>query len=304
MKQMKQNLRIKNAFYACTPCGFITNNKTDYNRHILTRKHQNETNETLLKQKNAKNDEKNASGISFDCEKCNKQFNSRSSLWRHKKKCENSENNEVIIHTKENPIIQDNTFEIMKEQNNLLKELVMEQAKQIKELIPRIGSNNNTTNNKFNVQIFLNEKCKDAISMDAFIKSIEVSLSNLLLTKDKGLADGISNIFIENMSKLSVYERPVHCTDAKREVLYIKNDTWEKDEKKTMIKDAIQKVSKKQTQNITKFKQEYPDFMENQKNKDDFIEIVKATTESVDDKTDKVIRNICKVAQLNEKIIE
>lgn len=140
--------------------------------------------------------------------------------------------------------------------------------------------------------------------MDAFIKSIEVSLSNLLLTKDKGLADGISNIFIENMSKLSLYERPVHCTDAKRETLYIKNDTWEKDENKTMIKDAIQKVSKKQTQNITKFKEEHPDFMENQKAKDDFIEIVKATTECVDSKTDKVIRNICKVTQLNEKLIE
>ena len=109
-------------------------------------------------------------------------------------------------------------------------------------------SNNNTINtkNKFNINVFLNEKCKDAISIDQFIEGIEISLKNLLTTKDKGQSEGISNIIIENMNRLSLYERPLHCTDKKRETLYIKNSEWEKDDTGEQINKAIKKIETKQ----------------------------------------------------------
>ena len=93
--------------------------------------------------------------------------------------------------------------------------------------------------------MFLNEKCKDAMTMDKFIEGIEISMKNLLTTKDKGLAEGISNIFVENMNKLSLHERPLHCTDTKRETLYIKNDKWEKDKDNKQVKENMRAMSLK-----------------------------------------------------------
>ena len=123
-----------------------------------------------------------------------------------------------------------------------LKNLLIKQQDQIGELIPKVGNNNTNIKQRFNVNIFLNEQCKDAINMHDFIKQIEVSLDNLLTTRDKGLSEGISNVFIENMNKLSLYERPLHCTDLKRETLYIKdNNVWEKDGDKSRIKSSIER---------------------------------------------------------------
>ena len=111
---------------------------------------------------------------------------------------------------------------IIKQHDHMVK-----QEKQISELIPKIGNNNvhtNIQNNKFNIQVFLNEQCKDAINMSDFVKSIEVSLQQLDYTKEKGFVNGLSSVIIENMNKLGLYERPIHCTDTKRETLYIKDD--------------------------------------------------------------------------------
>ena len=127
------------------------------------------------------------------------------------------------------------------------------QQKQLGDMVPKIGNNitnNNTANikQKFNINIFLNEQCKDAINMNDFIKQIQLTLDNLDFTKNNGLTEGLSNIFIENMNKLSLYERPLHCTDNKRETLYIKdNDSWEKDKNKNKIKEAIKSLKKLDT---------------------------------------------------------
>lgn len=270
-------------------------------------------------------DEKSSS---FYCE-CGKVYKHQSNLCRHKKTCIIHEksiskiNNEISINEKtlKNEDVLDlelndisgvgmtkNILINLINQNKQLQDLIIKQSeehqKQINELIPKIGNNNViNSNNKFNIQIFLNEKCKDAISIDKFINSIEISLSNLLISKNKGLVDGITTIFIENMNKLSLYERPVHCTDVKRETLYIKNDTWEKDENKQIIKNAIKRISKKQSQNICKFKENKPNFMNNTQDKDDFIDVVKIITEPIEDKEDKVIKSICKNVYVNENIV-
>ena len=159
----------------------------------------------------------------------------------------------------------------------------------------------NLLRQKFNINIFLNEKCKDAITMTDFIKSIEISISNLLITKDKGLTDGITNIFVENMNKLPIYKRPLHCTDIKRETLYIKNDKWEKDDYKVKIKEAIKNVSILQTKNIKKYKESKPNCMSNDKEREEYLSIIKNTTDKIDGNDDKIINNLCKNVYINDK---
>ena len=135
-------------------------------------------------------------------------------------------------------------------------------------IAPKLG-NNNTTNshntnntNQFNINVFLNEDCKNAINMSEFIKSIEVSLEQLDLTKTKGLEKGITKVIMDNMNKLSVHERPLHCTDTKRETLYIKDDDkWEKDKDQTKIKEVIKKTQNKNYTALKKWKDENPDYM-------------------------------------------
>lgn len=291
--------------YECKNCDFITSNKKDYNRHVLTNKHKR-IHDIEYDIKIPK-----ISPTEFNC-KCGKVYKHISNLSRHKRTCDflnkkedqNLEKSEDLDKTVEN---KNELIELLITQNNQLQELLIKQSqeyqKQLIELIPKIGNNNNNTinsNNKVDINIFLNEKCKDAMSMDEFIKKIDVSLSNLLLTKDKGLAEGISQIFLENIKKLSLHERPLHCTDVKRETLYIKNDTWEKDENKIYIKDAIKKVSIKQSKSINTFTSSKPNYLKNEKEKDEFISIVKCITDPIENKQEKVIKQLCKHVYLTE----
>ena len=195
------------------------------------------------------------------------------------------------------------------EQNKQLSDIIVNQSKQMNEMIPKIGNTNNTNNTinnnqKLNINIFLNEKCKDAMSMDNFLKTIEVSLSNLLVTKEKGLAEGITNIIVENMNKLPINQRPIHCTDVKRETIYIKNETWEKDENKEKTKEAIKKISCIQTKNIKKWTEANPNYMEKEKLKDEYIYLIKHISDDVKEKEEKIIKNICKNSYINDKLIE
>ncbi len=290
----------------CNFCNYKTLNKKDYNKHELTQKHLK--NISLSEKKNEIVD----SGINkrkFVCQ-CGKKYSYNSSLYNHKNKCIN----QPIVTT--NSIDYEKMITTLIDENKELRKVLIEQTKVINEVMPKIGNTsfsnvnniNNVNNikniNKFNINLFLNEQCKDAITMDNFIKSIEISLSNLLFSKNKGLAEGISNIFIENINKLPLTQRPLHCTDVKRETIYIKNDTWEKDEKKEKTKDAIKKVSNLQTKNINKYKESNPDYMKDDKKKEDFINIIKVATTDIEGKEEKIIKNICKEVYLNEEIIK
>ena len=175
---------------------------------------------------------------------------------------------------------------------------------QISEMIPKLGSyNNNKINNKnkFNINVFLNEKCKDALSMDEFISKIEISMKNLLTTKEKGQTQGISNIIIENMNKLSLYERPMHCTDKKRETLYVKNNEWEKDDNKEYINKALKKVESKQLKNLNVWLDEHPNYMNNSKQQEEFAQIIRECGKSIDDSREKVIKKLCDNVYLDKE---
>jgi hypothetical protein len=174
----------------------------------------------------------------------------------------------------------------------------------ITEMIPKIGNNNNNNiNQKFNINVFLNEQCKDALTMEEFINKIEVSVSNLMLTKNKGINEGISNIFIENMNKLSLYERPIHCTDVKRETIYVKTEgengdlpKWEKDENNEKVKSAINKVTRLQHKNINKWTENNPNWQDKSDLQDEYLKIIKKCTDDINE--NKVIKKLCGLAVL------
>jgi hypothetical protein len=300
-------LKCEKKFY-CKFCDFGSNNKTDYNMHIMTNKHKR-----LILAKNTNVISQNLAKNIFMCE-CGKVYKHQSSLCKHKLKCmyqkdNNDDNNDDYNEESADDmkglivkIMKDNSekMNFLINENNDLKNQLKEQNQQINELIPKVGNNNNNKN-KFNINIFLNEKCKDALSMDQFIDKIEVSIKNLITTRDKGQPEGISNIIIENMNKLSLYERPLHCIDKKRETLYIKNNEWEKDEDKELINDALKKIESKQLKNVKKWMDEHPNYMNNQKEQEEFLKLINETTKSENENREKIVKNICNELYLDKE---
>ena len=265
--------------FVCEICNYNTYKKFDFDKHLLTKKHKNNEmlqNTTEKSQKIAKK---------HVCE-CGKEYSHHSSLYKHKKSCIIINNDNMIIHTENKEDMKDLVMKLIDENKEL--------RKTITEIIPKIGNNNNNNiKQKFNINLFLNEKCKDALSMDQFIDQIEVSIKNLLTTRDKGQAQGVTDIIMDNMNRLSIYERPLHCTDKKKETLYIKTDEWECDENKSKINDAIKKIEAKQFKNIKNWVDQHPNYMTNEKEQDEFLKIVKETSNSIEENREKVIKNLC-----------
>tara|TARA_Y100000996_G_C22426189_1_gene603613 strand:+ start:61 stop:945 length:885 start_codon:yes stop_codon:yes gene_type:complete len=281
----------------CEPCSFSTNNKADYVRHCKTNKHflRCKKNDGL---EDNKKTQKNA--LPFTCE-CGKKYKFHSGLCKHKKIC--------IIDEKKNEKKDDNNMNndykdiIVKllEENKEFKSVLINQQKQIGELIPKIGNTvTNNINNHVNINIFLREECKDALNMEEFINKIELTPDQLNLAKTKGLTEGISKVFIDNISKLSLYHRPLHCTDIKKEILYVKdNDNWEKDDDKSKIKKAIKDMSMKHFKTLQKWTEENPDFKNIDKKKDDFLKMLTAVSEDTSNLDDKVIKKLCNSFNIN-----
>ena len=326
--QEKMQKNAKGFF--CEKCDFTTSNKYNYEKHLTTAKHRNTTNTTICARKNAKPE------MQYVCE-CGKTYPYRASLHNHKKRCTHKEDQNKTDKTDKNIIdmsIIDETNDtsrdksknlILKlvEENTEIKSLLFKQFEtmqhqmqeqqnvmndQINELIPRVGNNNTINKQKLNINIFLNEQCKDALTLEQFINKIEVTLGNLLVTKNKGLTEGVSDIFIENMNKLSVYERPLHCTDVKRETVYIKseaalhngNSHWEKDEENRKLKQALKKVTHVQQRNLEKWKTEHPNWENNSDEQEEYMILVRnCTDELVDQKENKVIKKLCSQVHLN-----
>tara|TARA_B100000963_G_scaffold85464_1_gene73058 strand:+ start:145 stop:1074 length:930 start_codon:yes stop_codon:yes gene_type:complete len=288
-------------FYYCENCDYYAKRIDVMQKHFLTQKHIGNQSAIKKVEKGGKGGTKN-----FYCANCSKTYLSNSGLWRHKKKCLNIKDSSNII-INQNINKNDISCNINKENKEVeYKQLMVNMMKenqelrsQISELIPKVGNNNtthnNTLNQKFNINVFLNEQCKDALNMNDFIKSIEISLEQLDFTKKNGLVDGLSNAILENMNKLSLYERPMHCTDTKRETLYIKEeDKWTKDDNKEKIKDAIKKASSKNYNALQEWKVKNPDFTNDDLKQEYFsnvISIIGKTGEQIDT---KIIKNLCK----------
>ena len=258
---MTDNFTPKNAenFY-CEKCDFKCCKPSDWTRHILTRKHK-DTYKILTN--NNEFYAENANVINTYICDCGKEYKHRQSLWNHKKKCEN--NIESLNKTDYTNLTPNIVLQILK-QNEDLQKLLVEQTTKLMELAKDgkniINSNNiNNTTNNFNLNVFLNEKCKDAINITDFVNSLVVTINDLEETTRLGYAEGISKIFVNGLKQLDIYKRPIHCSDLKREVLYIKDqDNWEKDEDKTHLLQAIKVVGHKNIKQISEWQKMNPQF--------------------------------------------
>ncbi|AET73172.1 hypothetical protein PGAG_00283 [Phaeocystis globosa virus 12T] len=323
MNPNKNVAKVATEFY-CECCDYKCSKKYNFTKHLSTVRHQKmeiltKPNEILMNpNKNVANVAKVAkvSNDMFICG-CGKQYKHKSTLCAHKKKCGYKE--PVCVEIKKTTEASGDVVALLMEQNKLLTEQSKQQAEQsnkqaeqsnkqielltttIKEMSGNMGSNNTTTNNQFNINMFLNEECKDAINMSDFIKSIQVSLDQLEYTTNNGVCKGITRVIMDNMNKLSKYERPLHCSDLKRETIYIKdNDKWEKDTHKEKLKKVIEKTSNKNYTALTEWTKENPAFMKQDDKQMFYARSISAMGKPIVGVEDKIIKSICKDIQVKE----
>jgi len=257
----KNSKHDKQKFY-CELCDYICSRKHHLNQHFLTQSHKKRVVNNV---DNSINHTENPNY--FTCSNCNKSYKERSGLWKHKKKCEPDISNNNIDLTDSNVILH------LIKQNDDFKQILIEQSKTILDQnnklfeICKNGTSNtnishvNSHNKTFNLNVFLNETCKDAMNIMDFIDSIKLQLSDLEKVGKNGYVEGISDIITANLKALDVTQRPIHCTDKKREVLYIKDENkWEKeDDEKKKLRKAIKRVASKNQRLLPKFKEAHPD---------------------------------------------
>ena len=266
-------------FFECKFCDYISKYKSHYTKHLQSKKHKNS--EMIV------NDSKLAkSAKKWICE-CGKSYKFDSGYYRHKKTC-NYKKPECKAE------LTSLVFKLIDE-NKELRTQMLKQSEQISELIPKVGNNNN---NKFNINVFLNEKCRDAISMKDFVENITITMKDLDFTKENGNIKGITNIITNNLSKLSLYKRPLHCYDKQDKVLYIKNKEWERDDDYKQINAIIASVETRQIKQLSQWTQENPDYMQSEAKQCEFIKIVNSTMASEPETRDKIIKTLCEKVML------
>jgi len=286
----------------CEICDYTTCRKSQYDRHLATDKHKM----TVLAI-NVKDSATEKVPNLHICTLCEKTYKDPSGLWRHKKKCQLAKNNtdpgEQPIKIVNEPADKELIMLLIKD-NSDLKHMMLETQNMMMEVI-KTGTHNTTNTNShnksFNLNFFLNETCKDAMNITDFVNSIQLQLSDLERVGELGYVDGISNIIMKNLKKLDVTKRPVHCTDKKREVLYVKDeDKWEKENTENkIIRKAIKKVSHKNILMLPQFKDAHPDCSKSDsKYSDQYNKIMVESFGGAGDddskKEDKIIKNISK----------
>jgi len=329
---MNDDLMPKNAEkYYCKCCDFKCSKKSNFDTHLLTRKHiKNDASMT-------NEDEKISTG--YCCENCGKEYKHRQGLWAHNKKCQKTPKNAELEDLKNNMQVQsindmsNNIIMELLKQNHEFKELLVEQNKQafeqnkmqmemqmenskymvdkMAELAGKAGSNNTNCNNKtFNLQVFLNEQCKDALNITDFVNQIQLQLSDLDMIGRVGYTEGMSKIIVRNLKDLDISKRPIHCSDLKREVMYVKDkDAWEKENGENIkIKNAIKFIEHKNVKQLPQWKAENPESedYDSQRHMDYHKIIIEsmggATNEDENKKREKIIKNIAKEVVIDKNL--
>ena len=288
-KNTSKNINI----FHCKICDFKCSKKGDYNRHLLTRKHEMATNgNNVAPQK-----------TSFICDICNKEYLDRSGLWRHKKKCSigQGENN-----TKNTEFDIDKDF--------LIKMLLKNQdvIEKLTEVMPQLGNNShntnshNTTNNQFNIQMFLNEHCKNAMNLTDFIQSLPITAETYDSTIENGLTKTMTNMLLNGLNELDIVDRPIHCTDASRKTLYVKDDDiWEKDNELLHMLKGIRDLSLKQRTLIKRWQDVNNGWATDENLQSRMTKLIGNSMTAIENderETGKIIRSISKNVYLDKDI--
>lgn len=276
---MSEKIRKK---YYCEKCDYNTNDRKDWKKHILTRKHKMDKNYTKKSEKSA-NDNTMIHLIEphkYICSICNRSYKFNSGLSRHMKKVHLEKTN---FNSSEKLLLQQQQEQISQLQQ-LLKNTLENNKKTIDDLIPKLGNNTfNTTNNKMTINLFLNEHCKDAINLSDFLDQVKLSLEDLVYTKHNGYSKGISNIFVKHLNDLKPTERPIHCSDIKRLQFYVKDeDKWEKDTEHSKIDQSIQNITRKQIKKIKDWESKHPNWNEDDKKTDMYMSMIQQVMGSND----------------------
>ena len=293
-----QKSQKKQCVFKCVCCDYNTSKNSDYIKHLATDKHK--------KREKQEQDMHLSQYISkcYKCEECGNMYKYESGYYRHKKKClpinnQPSDDKELIM--------------MLINENKEFKQIIIEQNKTILEITKNATTptNNNTTNNNittnshnktFNLQFFLNEQCKDALNITEFVSSIKMQITDLETTGRRGYVEGVSRIINKNLKELDMFKRPIHCSDLKRETLYIKNDNeWKKEnDDKPLLTRAIKQVANENIKQIGEWKKEHPDCTDSTSRQNDlYLQIVSnamsgGTSEEQSKNYEKIISNIAK----------
>ena len=286
-------------YFHCGNCNFSCKKNSDWNRHVSTDKHKKLADGTSI------------SETKFSCI-CGREYKHMSSLCNHRKTCSkhisNLSNDLIIEIMKQNQEIQKQNQEIhhnFMEQNKELQNKIIEMSQ-----TPHITNNiQNNVQNNFNLNMFLNEQCKDAISITDFIDSLQLEVSDLEETGKLGYVLGISRIFINKLKELDVHERPLHCTDIKRETVYIKDkDAWEKEStEKSTLKQVVKKIARKNLQQLPAWQEQHPEFIKSDTpENNEFMEISlnalgSYSKEDEEKDINKIMKNVLKEVIIEKK---
>jgi hypothetical protein len=284
----------------CNKCNYSCSHKGDWNKHIRTSKHLNDKNDKTIIPKTPH---------LYKCH-CGNEYNHMSGLSRHRKKCYNLQNKQFVDELK-NETKQQHLIEYLMKENSEFKQLMIEQNKQMIELAKNSGNNNHNTtnsNNSFNLNFFLNETCKNAMNIMDFVNQLPVGVKDLEETGRLGFSEGISKIFINGLKQIDVTDRPVHCSDSKRETLYIKdNNQWNKeDDDKSLLTNAIKYVAHKNIKQISEWTKEHPEYNDSDSRQNDkYLKIVcesmsGSSEEETNKNYNKIIKNIAKETIINK----
>ena len=284
--EIKQKLSKK---YCCEKCNYNTERKSNLDNHLLSAKHILELNGNEFKQKLS---------TKHNCENCKKIYETSAGLWKHKKKCLKKEEKNNI---EDVDISDKNLILTLIQQNNELQKQMLEVIKNGTNNTNINNSHNNSHNKTFNLQLFLNETCKDAMNIMDFVDSIKIQMSDIESIGELGFVNGMSKLIIKNLKALDENMRPVHCNDPKRDSLYVKDkNVWEKeDSDNKKIKKAIKYISHKNICAIPEWREKYPDCIYSDSKKSDqynhiVVESMGGPGDNDAEKADKIVKKIAK----------
>lgn len=291
------------AKFRCKICDKTCRDKYNFKRHLSTTRHKMKQNETENERKRVIN----KTPLHYDCEMCSKTFKSRTTLWRHKKKCKMMNEN-VVVKEESGDLNEKMLFEFIQkqtEQQNKLMESVVKLAEQQANNITNTNCNN--TNN-ISINLFLNEECKNAMNLTDFVNNVKLSLEDIKYTTEHGYVKGISNILVKNLTDIDPRDRPIHCSDTKRLQFYVKDeDSWAKDENNTKIDQSIDNITRKQIACMKEWTTANPDYLDNERKMEEYMIMVRRLMggNNIEEQTknkNRIIRQVSEEVQVKEAI--